>query len=53
MGAQKFMGRRHFLGAMTQARHCVTLRWPLGHNATKTSDVELTAELGSNDTSAN
>jgi len=23
------MGRRNYLGAMTQARHCVTLRWPL------------------------
>jgi len=29
MGAQKFMGSRNYLGAMTQARHCVTLRWPL------------------------
>jgi len=23
------MGSRNYLGAMTQARHCVTLRWPL------------------------
>ena len=30
MGAQKFMVRRNYLGAMSaQARHCVTLRWPL------------------------
>jgi len=29
MGAQKFMGRRNYLGAMTQARRCVTLRWPV------------------------
>ena len=28
-GTQKFMGAQNYLGAMTQARHCVTLRWPL------------------------
>jgi len=28
-GHKNSWGRRNYLGAMTQARHCVTLRWPL------------------------
>ena len=30
-GTRNSWGRRNYLGAMTQARHCVTLRWPLAH----------------------
>ena len=35
MGHKKSWGRRNYLGAMTQARHCVTLRWPLTHTHTQ------------------
>ena len=30
MGAKNSWGRINYLRAMKQARHCVTIRWPLG-----------------------
>jgi len=39
-GHKNSWGSRNYLGAMTQARHCVTLRWPLVVSLLRTVVVE-------------